>query len=278
MSVVMQKQRQVKKDERIEKIILQNNIPRDASLLKQGRDPNRTSNRYKETDDVGLVEKLNELGWFITSYKQVKPQDPTRGDFKTYMAVYQNFNVPEIPGEGRVTLVQTNSKDGTQVLKLSMGFDRYVSDLHMIVNTDLFKPLEYKHKGLLPTELNSIIADEALKQIEKVGERVEEMKKVTLTQEQAVDFAQKAAGLRFLDQAYTVKPEDLLGVTRPQDAGMSLWKVLCRVHEALIASPKLLIANPEGKLRKARAIEHIGRELKINKGLWTLAEQYTQVH
>lgn len=35
MSVVMQKQRQVRKDERIEKIILQNNIPRMLPYLSR---------------------------------------------------------------------------------------------------------------------------------------------------------------------------------------------------------------------------------------------------
>ena len=56
---------------------------------------------------------------------------------------------------------------------------------------------------------------------------------MTISDELAVEFALKAAQLRFGKEA-KLSPEMLLFVERQEDAGNSMWAVLNRVQEKLV--------------------------------------------
>jgi hypothetical protein len=109
------------------------------------------------------------------------------------------------------------------------------------------------------------------------------MKKVELTKEQQIEFAKKAALLRFTAKSYNedniadvVSIDDLLNVDRKEDAGNGLYEVFNRVQESLIQGKYLYATNGKvdrqvGKARKARPIKNFKQSIDVNKKLSELA-------
>lgn len=256
----------------LEEIRLQNLIPAGASLLNEERDPRRTSERYKTTDDLALVAELNKKGWYVSQYRQIKAHKADRAGYKAYMAIYRNFEQPEIAGEGVLTVVQTNSRDGTQSLALQLGFYRPSNDTHMLLGAAM--PAAFKHHGDVPVQLNEILVDNCLAMVPILEERIKLMKKVKLTAAQINEFGREALKLRFPEDKYVLNSADVTKVRNPEDEGSSLWKVLCRVQESLIKATDLKMISRDGRYRKARPLTSITLEMQLNRGLYELAEKY----
>ena len=119
--------------------------------------------------------------------------------------------------------------------------------------------------------------------IDEVLSKITAMKKVELTKEQQIEFAKKAALLRFTAKSYNednisdvVDIDDLLNVERKEDAGNGLYEVFNRVQESIVkgkynyaSSGKV---NTEGtKVRKARPIKNFKQSIDVNKKLSELA-------
>ena len=109
------------------------------------------------------------------------------------------------------------------------------------------------------------------------------MKKVQLTKEQQIEFAKKAALLRFTAKSYNedniadvVQLDDLLHAERPEDKGDGLYEVFNRVQESLINGKYMYASsgkvNDEGtKIRKGREIKNFKQSIDVNKKLSELA-------
>ena len=109
------------------------------------------------------------------------------------------------------------------------------------------------------------------------------MKKVQLTKEQQIEFAKKAALLRFTAKSYNedniddvVDLDGLLNVERKEDKGNGLYEVFNRVQESLVKGKYLYASdgkvNAEGtKTRKARPIKNFKQSIDVNKKLSELA-------
>jgi len=250
-----------------------NKLPVVASLLNLNRDPSRTSEKYKSTDDIAVVKQLNDAGWFVSSYKQVKAHDSAKQQFKGYQATYTNQNFPSLNNEGSLTLVQRNSKDGLKPFTFNIGFYRIVCTNGLIVGKDLFTPVHVKHIGDLPGQVKEIV-HQATNVLPNVYERVNAMQDRVLTDDEALELASKAAQLRF-DDKNTINPFSLLLTRRHADQGNSLWKVFNRVQENLINSNRFFkVTDTNGKKRAARNIKDIELSYKINTNLWGLSESY----
>ena len=109
------------------------------------------------------------------------------------------------------------------------------------------------------------------------------MKKVQLTEKQQIEFAKKAALLRFTAKSYNednigdiVDLDDLLNVERKEDAGNGLWEVFNRVQESLVNGKYNYAMNgkvnaADAKTRKARPIKNFKQSIDVNKKLSELA-------
>jgi hypothetical protein len=258
----------------IDALCRDNNLPATASILNFERDPSRTSNRYQSTDDVAVLRAMNEQGWFINSYRQVKAHDAQKGIFKTYLATYTHPQFPALGDEGRLTILQRNAKDGTKTFAFNVGFFRFVCTNGLIVGSKLIEPINVRHIGEAPTKVLEVL-DLVLDKSPMLYERVGAMQKVMLTDSQALDFAAKGLELRFGENRI-IEPKDLLVSQRNSDEGQSLWKVFNKVQERLMKPQGLIGKSKENKTRKVSAIKNINLDYNINTGLWDMAEEYMQ--
>jgi hypothetical protein len=248
-----------------------------SSLFNPNRDPNRTSVKYKESDDLAIVQTLNSLGWFIDKYNQRKARSESKQIYTKYLATYTNPSLPVVK-EGKFTLLQTNSKDGTTALIFDLGFFRFACANGLIIGSSLFDKIRLLHKGEGLGKVQDVIG-QALNLFPQVAKTIENMQRTVLTLNQAEEFAAKAIELRLgKDSEKVFSPVDVLRLNREADAGNNLWNVLNRVQENLIKAPELRFANVVNKKtginRKAREVKNIDLNMKINKGIWSLSEEY----
>lgn len=256
-------------------ILQSNRIPVGSSILNFNRDPERTSERYVETDDVGAIQHMNSRGWFVSSYNQVKAQQRNahKAIYKAYVAVFKNASLPSLDGEGDLSILTRNAKDGTKCHESHLGFFRFACANQLTVSNMLFQPVRIKHMGELPTKLDELI-EKIMTKGPEVFDMIRSMKAIELSADQQIDFATQALLLRFPDDKHILDPKDVLKVNRTADQGSDLWRVTNRIQENLIKPTDLVLKSKDGvKTRKARAVSNIDLSFRINEGVWTLAEQ-----
>lgn len=98
-----------------------------------------------------------------------------------------------------------------------------------------------------------------------------------MTEPQMKKFAEKALKIKMKEEklpaTFGESITRLLEVERKEDEGSSLWAVLNRVQEKLTHG-SYKITSTKGKVRKAVGIKNFQNDIKLNQGLWKLAEQY----
>jgi len=248
-----------------------------VSLLNLARHPEKTTEKYKASNDIAVVQTLNEAGWSLTNYKQVKGHKVEDRIFKPYLATFENSLLPELQGEGKFQILKRNAKDGTKADELLVGFFRFACENGLVVGTNLIQPLRVKHIGNQPVKLEeavTVLADKA----PQLYSRIKEMMQFTLTQEQKEEFASAAIISRMGEENKgAMNVTQILQPRRLADAGDSLWRVFNVVQENIIKAPVgIELVNTEGKTRKARAITNIDQNLRINRELWNNAELFMQ--
>lgn len=258
----------------LERVLGVNRIPSNASILNNYRDPTKTTERYVETDDLGVVQVLNDSGWFVSNYQQMSSHNPERALYKQYMATYRNPNLEKFGDEADLTILQRGSKDGTKRFVLDIGMFKFACLNGLVTGTRLFKPVVIKHIGDIPNQLGYLL-DQVNEAVPMVYGTIKEFSAQTLTESQQFDFARKALTLRFgKEDRNGVKTEDVLKLRRKEDAGNSLWQVLNRVQENLIKGGTFTYTTKNNVQRASKAIKNIDLQYNINVGLWDLAETY----
>jgi hypothetical protein len=169
------------------------------------------------------------------------------------------------------TVLLTNSHDGKNAFNFQVGLIRFVCENGLVVSDEDYAKVQIRHVGYsfeeLQTKINDVIA-----KLPNLVEKINTFKSTELTNDQVEDFAEKASKLRFSDsksETY-VDINGLLVIERKEDEGNNLWSVFNRVQEKLINGT----FNYGRKNRKARSIKNFNQDIKINKELWELANDY----
>lgn len=167
----------------------------NPSILSIGRHPEKTSERYKTTDDLAVIQSLNDAGWIMDKYKQVKSREQGDRFYSPYLASYSHPNLQDFAGEGKLQILQRNAKDGTKRHEILVGFFRFACENGLVVGKDLFEPIRVKHIGNQPLQLESAVK-RVTDKLPEVYDRIEAMKRFTLTDSQRESFARAAIAVR----------------------------------------------------------------------------------
>jgi hypothetical protein len=250
-----------------------NNISQYSSILNTYRDPSRTSDRYAETNDLGVIEKMNANGWFITEYNELQVRDQRRQGFQKYCATYENNDVAFRTKEGKARIIQIGSHDGTAKLGFYAGFFRWACANGLMPGISIFEPYLIKHTGDAALEVDPVV-EHFIESCPAIFNRIGEMEERFLTPMEKLEFELQAIALRFGD-VKKVDPTRISQVRRPADEGDSLWKIFNRIQENVMDPPEnLKIVSEEGKERKAKKITQIDTKVQLNKDLWTVADSF----
>jgi len=248
---------------------------------------------------MNVVNDLRTLGYEVTDAVQVKARKKSTNGYQKHMITLEHPDhkidqVKEVeladgttetqiqPAEEYPQLLLTNSHDGGNAFSLSAGIFRLVCSNGLVIKTEDYGTARLVHKGYSFEAVQKLVK-EFEETIGEVINKITAMKKVELTKAQQIEFAKKAALLRFTAKSYNedniadvVQIDDLLNAERPEDKGNGLYEVYNRVQESLVKGKYLYAAsgsiNKEGtKVRKGREIKNFKQSIDVNKKLSALA-------
>lgn len=240
------------------------------------------SGKYLFVNTETIVDDLDKLGWKPVQAAQRKGRGDKGTIFSKHMVAFQNPGI-KIKGEGGddawPRIIMTNSHDGMQAFKFSVGIFRMVCSNGLVVADEQFSDFKIKHKGYTFSELRGVV-NQAVADLPNRVQVLNDMKDRILTQEEkdklALDAMLVRAGIKpgsekatkFNYDAETI--EDILDPKRDEDKGDDLWKVFNVIQEK-ITQGDFHAALTGAKVRKVRKIKSFEKDLKVNKELFKLA-------
>ena len=240
------------------------------------------SKHYSFVPTMKVVNDLRELGYECVDATQVKARKKSTNGYQKHMLTFEHPKYKVDNSEEYPQILLTNSHDGGNAFTLSAGIFRLVCSNGLVIKTEDYGSARLVHKGYSFEAVQKLVKEFEVT-VDEVLTKVTAMKKVELTKEQQIEFAKKAALLRFTAKSYNednisdvVSIDDLLNVERKEDAGNGLYEVFNRVQESLIQGKYLYATNGKvdrqtGNTRKARPIKNFKQSIDVNKKLSELA-------
>lgn len=242
--------------------------------------PNVT-NKYLFVNTETIIDDLGKLGWkpVTAAMRKNRGKDTI---FSKHMVTFQNPDIMIKSKDGDDAfprIILSNSHDGLQAFKFSVGIYRLVCSNGLVVADEEFSDFKIKHKGYTFEELRNVISQAVLDLPNKV-EVLNKMKSKILTKEQreklALDAMLVRAGItpdsdKAKDFEYDEETlVDILEPKRDADKGDDLWRTFNVIQEK-ITKGDFHAALKGAKVRKVRAIKSFEKDLEVNKQLFRLA-------
>ena len=240
------------------------------------------SKRYLFVNTETIVDDLDKLGWKPVQAAQRKSRGSGETIFSKHMVAFQNPDIKITSSDGddaypRILL--TNSHDGMQAFKFSVGIFRLVCSNGLVVADEQFSDFKIKHKGYTFGELRKVVK-QAVADLPNRVQVMNDMKDRILTEEEKKKLAldamliragiehgsEKATKFNYDDETII----DILDPKRKEDKGNDLWRVFNVVQEK-ITQGEFRAALKGAKVRKVRKIKSFEKDLKVNKELFKLA-------
>ena len=232
------------------------------------------TDRYVHVPTTQVIDDIMKLGWNPIQACQVNARK--RKGYQRHMIKFIN---PAFRAEGKdeyPELLLSNSHDGTTSFTLDVGIFRLVCSNGMVIKSQDFGSMKVRHYGYDFETIKGAV-NELMDKIPDYIKQVEDMKEKKLEKDQMLEFARKAAMLRFAKTneesiEKIVDLSDFLESTRKEDEGNGLWEVFNRVQEKVV-NGKFQYAFGK-KERKARPVKGFKQQVKLNQDLWELASSY----
>jgi len=229
------------------------------------------SNKYAFLSTAKVIETLGAEGIkpysVKTSYTRLEDK---RGYTKHMMRFRQPSSDKPIVGGVHPEIVLTNSHDRGSSLCVELGLFRLVCSNGLVVSAGSFDAFRVRHVGTsIETVLSAVHSIVA--QFPQVEDSVRRMQSIQLSASQRDHMAQLAMGLRWDADKVPFQAARLLSTRRSADAGLDLWTTYNVIQENLLQGQR---RNYRYGVRGTRAVKSIDMDLKLNRGLWSLAEQY----
>jgi len=239
------------------------------------------SEKYLFVNTETIIDDLEKLGWLPVQAAQRKGRGKST-IFSKHMVAFQNPDIKITSKDGddafpRILL--TNSHDGMQAFKFSVGIFRLVCSNGLVVADEQFSDFKIKHKGYSFEELRNVVR-QAVEDLPNRVQVMNDMRARTLTQQEkeklAIDAMLIRAGIKLNSEEATKfnyddeTIEDILDPKRDADKGDDLWKVFNVIQEK-ITQGEFHAALKGAKVRKVRKIKSFEKDLKVNKELFKLA-------
>ena len=234
----------------------------------------KMSERYSFVPTIQVITDMISLGWEIGNAFEVNARKGI-GFQKHCVEFFKKDVTIERDGETLYpTVILKNSHNGLSGFEFRIGIYRMVCSNGLVVADSEFGKLAIKHIGYNFGELAGTMLEFVAK-VDEMTQKVERLMTTELSQEKVIEFTERAVEIRNLgNKAISIDSMlELLESHRKGDVGNSLWRVMNRVQENLLAG-NFSTPNAKGGERKARPIKNFELDLEYNTKLWELASEY----
>mgnify|MGYP005748797785 CR=1 FL=1 len=236
------------------------------------------SERYGFVPTIEVVDALQHEGWYPVRALQTHVRDASKRNLTKHMVRFRQDPDRQIAvGDCISELVLTNSHDRSAAYSLDLGLFRLACENGMVTQTSDLGGIKVKHgKNIVDSIIDGSL--NLLHAVPKISESVDHYRATLISREEAQLYAQAALHLRYGDNwilESPIRPEDLLQIRRKEDQESSLWKVFNRVQENLFKGG-LTGRSQNGRKVRTRAIQSVSEDVKINRALWQLTEDFSK--
>ena len=233
------------------------------------------SGKYLFVNTETIIDDLAKLNWFPVQVAQRKGRKKVGTIFSKHMVAFQNPDIKITGSDGDEAyprILLTNSHDGMQSFRFSVGIFRLVCSNGLVVADEKFNDFRIKHKGYTFDELRGVVS-QAVKDLPNKVEVMNQMRNRILSEEEkqklAIDALLIRAGVKTLNYDQETIDE-ILEPKRKEDQGDDLWRVFNVVQEKII-NGDFHAALVGAKVRKVRKIKSFEKDIQVNKDLFKLA-------
>mgnify|MGYP006266262119 CR=1 FL=1 len=242
------------------------------------------SKQYQFMTTAEVIEGLGKMGWNAHSASQQKSKK--NPETTKHMLRFRHDEFGSLGVKGNVPeILFINSHDRTCSLNFHVGIFRIICSNGLVVADSTFDKFRVRHMGTEFSDVKRMIT-EITHKLPTVFNTINRFEHVILNEDAQQEFAMKAFAIRFPEYVdvktdkvdfnkvqKNVNVNDILKAVRPEDNGADLWRVYNRVQEHLMKGGFQHIGQTN-KAKATRPITNIRMNMLLNKGLWTLAEEY----
>lgn len=238
----------------------------------------RMSDRYRFFSTAHILGAMRQHGFMPVRVQQTNVRDESRREFTKHMIRFRPVNATDLSvGDSLPEIVLTNAHDGTSAYKLYLGLFRLVCFNGLVTHSADLGDHKVRHSG--PENLINDVIDVSFRVLDdapRIGETVGEWARMPVTQQQAMAFASAAADLRWDEGKAPVEPQALLGMRRWGDEQTNVWTTMNRVQENLIRGGMRGRATT-GRRLHTRAVNSVNEDVRLNRALWRLTEEFSKM-
>jgi hypothetical protein len=264
-----------------------NTINRFASIV-QSASAERTSKKYSFIPTSRVISVLEKHGWYPCLAGEMKCRDLTRVGFQKHIVKFRN-NAITMNNQDRLQpeIVLTNSHDGFASFCIQAGLYRFVCSNGLIVADSVFSSHRIRHMGYTDNAV-SLAIEEICDNVPKIGNKVEDFQAIDLTKDEQGIYASAAITAKYGEDEVKTREfsqDRLLLPVRLDDNKPTLWNTFNSVQEKLIKGGKFEVKTEESRyssyqrktLKRARAVNSISENVRINQALWLLTEKMAEL-
>lgn len=238
------------------------------------------SNRYAFIPTIDVVNSLLAEGWNITRAKQQRVMLPEKTEFTRHILRFRRDCKSLVVGDVFPEIVLLNSHDRGSAYQMHAGLYRLVCNNGLVVDDSTFARLSIRHTGNVLDDVRRG-AEKIAREIPRIIGEVDTMRTIDLTPDERGIFAKAALSLKY-DEAVSIEPVKLLEPRRYDDKNTDLWTTFNTILENLTKGGIRYYTdahrNEQGNLvparrHRTREVKSIVEDTKLNKALWTLAEE-----
>ena len=235
------------------------------------------SARYAYIPTSEVLAGLQREGFEVFSARQARTRLPDRTEHTKHLLRLRHqshISRAAVVGDSVAEIVLLNSHDGSSSYQMMGGMHRFVCSNGMTVPDGICNTVKVQHSGQVRDKVIEG-AFEVLEGLTRVIDSREGMRGLTLDKAEQAIFARAALQLRFEPEegkAAPVSEDQLLRPRRTDDQSPDLWTTFNRVQENVIRGG-LRARNANGARQSTRAVTGIDQDIKLNRALWTLAEE-----
>ncbi len=239
------------------------------SIFAQDKHASR-SGRYTYIPTGDILNGLRQQGFSPFMVCQTRVLDDAKREHAKHMVRLRHASQIDAAEANEIVLL--NSHDGTSSYQMIAGVFRFVCSNGMVCG-DMQSDIRVRHSGNI---VDNVIegAFRVLEGFAQVDSQKDGMKALTLSEGEQVAFARAALALRYeTDLAPApITEAQLLYSRRDVDSKPDLWTTLNRVQENIMRGG-LNGRTATNKRMTTRPVNGIDAGIKLNRGLWVLAEE-----
>ncbi len=235
------------------------------------------SARYAYIPTIDVLSGLRREGFEVFSARQAKTRIEGREEHTKHLLRLRHASHQgraAVVGDSVPEILLLNSHDGSSSYQMMGGVFRFICANGMVVPDGTCQTIKVQHSGKVQDRVIEG-AFEVLDGLTRVIDSRDSMRALTLNEGEQNAFARAAALLRFEPaegQALPVTPEQVNRARRMDDRAPDLWTTFNRVQENVVRGG-LRGRNANGARQSTRAVTGIDQDVKLNRALWTLAEE-----